>query len=60
MTNKEKSELRKLAKTGMTLSEIKRYVTCSDQTIRNYIKIFATKGEKHASETSNEATRRMI
>ena len=40
MTNKEKTILRCLAKQGRTLKQIKDYVSCSDSTIRAYIKTF--------------------
>jgi IS30 family transposase len=40
MTNKEKTKLRKLAKEGLSVAEIRRFVNCSDATIRNYIKVF--------------------
>ncbi len=40
MTNKEKNQLRQLAKEGCSFSEIKRIVFCSDATIRAYMKIF--------------------
>ena len=40
MTNKEKSELRQLAKEGLSFKEIKLLVDCADFTIRMYIKVF--------------------
>lgn len=40
MTNKQKSELRSLAKDGLSFKEIRDYVYCSDSTIRQYIRIF--------------------
>lgn len=40
MTNKEKSELRKLAKSGESLEQIRNMTDCSDATIKRYIKIF--------------------
>lgn len=42
MTNKEKSLLRRLAKEGLSLSEIREEIDCADSTIRRYIKIFRT------------------
>ena len=43
MTNKEKAELRKLAKEGLSFSEIRELVDCSNTTIKQYIKIFKPK-----------------
>ena len=40
MTNKEKDELRKLAKEGLSFKEIRGLVDCADSTIKEYIKIF--------------------
>ena len=45
MTNKQKSELRQLAKEGLSFKEIQRYVDCCDATIRQYIKVFQKKGK---------------
>ena len=45
MTNKEKSELRQLAKEGLSFKEIKLLVDCADSTIRMYIKVFKPKKE---------------
>lgn len=45
MTNKEKNQLRQLAKEGLSFQEIRRIVDCSDVTIKNYIKIFQSKKE---------------
>ena len=46
MTNREKSELRLLAKEGLSLKEIKELVSCCDATIRSYIKTFSKKPRK--------------
>lgn len=43
MTNQEKRELRQLVKERYSFSEIRSFVSCSDATIRNYIKIFNPK-----------------
>lgn len=40
MTNKEKDELRLLAREGLSFEAIRRIVDCADSTIRNYIKVF--------------------
>ena len=40
MTNREKDELRKLAKENLSFKEIRKLVNCSDATIRAYIKTF--------------------
>lgn len=40
MTNQEKRDLRILAKEGLTFTEIRKIVDCSDGTIRKYIKDF--------------------
>jgi len=40
MTNKEKAKLRYFAKQGLSFKEIRRFVDCSDATIRAYIKTF--------------------
>ena len=40
MTNEDKDELRQLAKEGLSFSEIREIVWCSDKTIRLYIKVF--------------------
>lgn len=37
MTNQEKAELAQLIKEGKSFKEIRRLVSCSGQTIRNYI-----------------------
>jgi hypothetical protein len=44
MTNREKNELRKLAKERLPFIEIRKIVNCSDATIRAYIKIFKSIG----------------
>jgi len=41
MTKKEKNHLAQLCKEGFKFEEIKRFVTCSDTTIRRYLKIFS-------------------
>ncbi len=41
MTNREKNDLRKLAKEGLSFKEIRELVDCADSTIRMYIKVFA-------------------
>lgn len=41
MTNLEKQELRQLVKQGLSFKEIRKFVSCSDGTIRQYIKTFA-------------------
>jgi hypothetical protein len=46
MTNYEKYELRKLCKEGYSFSEIRSFVSCSDATIKNYLKIFTKKRKK--------------
>jgi len=46
MTNKEKSELRQLAKEGLSFKEIKKLVDCCDSTIREYITVFRGKKNK--------------
>lgn len=46
MTNKEKAELRQLAKEGLSFSEIRELVDCCDATIRGYIKIFSPNKKK--------------
>lgn len=43
MTNKEKDELRRLAKSGLSFKEIRQLVDCADGTIRMYIKTFQKK-----------------
>ncbi len=43
MTNAEKDELRRLAKSGYSFDEIKGLVDCCDATIKAYIKIFKPK-----------------
>lgn len=43
MTNFEKDELRRLVKDGKSFEKIRRVVTCTNQTIRNYIR--ALRGE---------------
>ena len=43
MTNREKNELRQLAKEGLSFREIRGLVDCSDGTIRVYIKTFNPK-----------------
>lgn len=40
MTNKEKNELRQLVKENLSFKEIRKIVSCSNATIRNYIKVF--------------------
>jgi len=45
MTNRQKNELRQLAKEGLSFKEIQRYMDCSDATIRSYIKTFQKKGK---------------
>ena len=46
MTNKEKNELRQLAKEGLSFQDIRRIVDCSDATIRMYIKTFQQKDNR--------------
>ena len=46
MTNKQKSELRQLAKQGLSFKEIKGFIDCCDGTIRQYIKVFNPKKRK--------------
>jgi len=41
MTNYEKNELRRLAKQGYSFEEIRSIVSCSDVTIKRYLKIFS-------------------
>ena len=43
MTNKQKRELRQLAKEGLSLKEIRELVDCADSTIKQYIKTFQSK-----------------
>jgi hypothetical protein len=43
MTNREKDDLRKLAKEGRSFREIRGMVDCGDGTIRQYIKVFSPK-----------------
>jgi len=45
MTNDDKRELRQLAKEGLSFSEIREIVDCTDSTIRRYIKVFQKKRE---------------
>ena len=45
MTNKQKAELRYLAKQGLSFKEIRRIVDCSDATIKSYIKTFKLKNK---------------
>lgn len=45
MTNLEKRELRQLVKRGKTFAEIRKLVSCSDSTIKQYIKTFRLSGE---------------
>jgi len=40
MTNKEKAELRRLVREGLSFEEIREIVDCCDATIRRYIKVF--------------------
>jgi len=44
MTNKQKSELKALAKEGLTFAEIKELVDCADSTIRMYMRLTKEKG----------------
>jgi hypothetical protein len=46
MTNYEKYELRKLCKEGYSFSEIRSFVSCSDATIKNYLKIFKKEAKR--------------
>jgi DNA-binding NarL/FixJ family response regulator len=46
MTNKEKNLLRQLALAGWSFNDIRQEVSCSDATIRVYIKLFRGKGKK--------------
>jgi len=46
MTNKEKSELRKLVKENISFEAIRKLVNCSDATIRAYIKTFTSTERK--------------
>lgn len=46
MTNLEKQELRQYAKQGLSFKQIRGLVSCSDSTIRQYIKIFAPKKDQ--------------
>lgn len=40
MTNADKTELRQLAREGLSFKEIRKFVDCADSTIRGYIKVF--------------------
>ena len=46
MTNKEKAELRQLAKENYSFKEIREIVNCCDATIRGYLKIFRLKHQQ--------------
>lgn len=46
MRNIEKDELRRLCKEGLTFSEIRGIVNCSDATIKRYIAIFSREKRK--------------
>ena len=55
MTNKEKSELRQLAKEGFSFKQIRDIGDYCDATIRMYIKVFAPKNKKEVNfERINE------
>lgn len=41
MTNTEKNELARLCREGHTFDEIRKLVSCTDATIKLYIKIFS-------------------
>ena len=43
MTNGQKNALRKFAKEGYTLEEIRGFIDCTDSTIKRYIKQFKPK-----------------
>lgn len=45
MTNDEKRELKQLCRSGYSFERIKRLTTCSDTTIKKYIKCFSQKKE---------------
>lgn len=45
MTNLEKQELRNYCKQGLAFNKIRLLVSCSDVTIRRYLKVFAPKKE---------------
>ena len=40
MTNSEKFELKQLCKEGYSFEQIKKFVNCSDSTIKKYLKVF--------------------
>ena len=42
MTNDEKAVLRRLVREGLSFIEIRKQVSCSDATIKNYIKALRT------------------
>lgn len=52
MTNREKNELRLLAKAGYSLREIRlsEVLCCSDSTIRRYIKVFGKKEKQNEKD----------
>ncbi len=43
MTDEQKSELRLLTRQGFSFKDIREIVSCSDSTIKEYIKVFAPK-----------------
>ncbi len=46
MTNDEKCELKGLVMMGYKFDEIRQLVSCSDSTIKRYIKVFGKKKRK--------------
>jgi hypothetical protein len=53
MTNRQKAELRQLAKEGYSFKEIRRFVDCVDSTIKQYIKVFnPNQGAKNETKSN--------
>lgn len=57
MTNEDKSELKQLAKQGLSFKEIKDIVSCSDTTIKRYIRVFDKKIRTVRATSKSRVTR---
>lgn len=56
MTNRDKKELRQLARQGHSFKYIRDIVDCADSTIKQYIRVFAPKPLEATKDTTKEKT----